>query len=320
MKYGAIANINKPVSRIVLGTMIISTDNFDRSVDILDAAMRNGINTLDSANVYYGGQSERAIGRWMEMRGNREDVVIATKGAIPNADRKRVTPFDITADIYDSLARLRTDYIDIYMLHRDDPEYPIGPIVEILNEHKNAGRIHAFGGSNWTHQRLQEANDYAAANNLTPFTVSSPNFGLAEQVEDPWGPGCVTVSGPQNVEARAWYKQHDMPIFAYSSLGRGFFSGRITRNNFEEIKDTIDGACRTAYCHEVNFKRLDRVEEMAKQKGMTVAEIATAYIFSQPLNVYALIGTENEAEMKSAITASETTLTTDEMAWLNLEK
>ncbi|MEI6519192.1 MAG: aldo/keto reductase [bacterium] len=320
MKYGKINNIDKPVSRIVLGTMIISTDNFERSVDILDAALRNGITTLDSANVYYGGQSERAIGRWMEMRGNREEVVIATKGAIPNADRKRVTPFDITADIYDSLARLRTSYIDIYMLHRDDPDYPIGPIVEILNEHKNAGRICAFGGSNWTHQRLQEANDYAAANNLTPFTVSSPNFGLAEQVEDPWGPGCVTVSGPQNTEARAWYKQHDMPIFAYSSLGRGFFSGRITRQNFEEIKGTIDGACRTAYCHEVNFKRLDRVEEMAKQKGMTVAEIATAYIFSQPLNVFALIGTENEAEMKSAIAASETTLTADEMAWLNLEK
>ncbi len=319
MKYSNIKDINKPISRIVLGTMIISTDNFDRSADILDAALRNGINTLDSANVYYGGQSERAIGRWMEMRGNRKKVVIATKGAIPNADRKRVTPFDITADIYDSLARLRTNYIDIYMLHRDDPEYPIGPIVEILNEHKSAGRINAFGGSNWTHQRIQEANDYAAAHNLTPFTVSSPNFGLAEQVEDPWGPGCVTVSGPQNVETRAWYQQHDMPIFAYSSLGRGFFSGRITRENYASIKDTIDDACRTAYCHEVNFQRLDRVEKMAKEKGMTVAEIATAYIFSQPLNVYALIGAENEAEMQSAIKASETTLTAAEMAWLNLE-
>lgn len=320
MKYGTIDNINKPVSRIVLGTMIISTDSWDRSVDILDAALRNGINCFDSANVYAGGNSERAIGRWMEMRGNREEIVIATKGAIPNADRKRVTPFDITADIYDSLARLRTDYIDIYMLHRDDPDYPIAPIVDILNEHKNAGRIRAFGGSNWTHQRLQEANNYAAQNNLTPFTVSSPNFGLAEQVDDPWGPGCVTISGPQNAKARSWYQQHNMPIFAYSSLGRGFFSGRITRQNFEEIKSGIDGACRTAYCHEVNFKRLDRVTEMAQQKGMTVAEIATAYIFGQPLNVFALIGTENEAEMKSAITASETALTTDEMAWLNLEK
>jgi aryl-alcohol dehydrogenase-like predicted oxidoreductase len=319
MKYGTINNINKPVSRIVLGTMIISTDNFERSAEILDAALRNGINTLDSAHVYYGGQSERAIGKWMEMRGNREKMVIATKGAIPNADRKRVTPFDITADIYDSLTRLRSDYIDIYMLHRDDPEYPIGPIVEILNEHKTAGRIRAFGGSNWTHERLQEANDYAAANNLTPFTVSSPNFGLAEQVEDPWGPGCVTVSGPQNADARAWYKQHDMPIFAYSSLGRGFFSGRVTRQNFDEIKDTLDGACKTAYCHEVNFKRLDRAEKMAREKGMTVAEIATAYIFNYPLNVFALIGSENEAEMQSAIKASETTLTAEEIAWLNLE-
>ena len=109
-----------------------------------------GGNTVDTANVY-GGRSQRARhrGLWMQARGNRDDIVIISKGCHHNADRKRVTPYDLAADIADSLARLRTDYVDIYMLHRDDPSLPVGPIVEALNEHYAAGRIRAFGGSNW---------------------------------------------------------------------------------------------------------------------------------------------------------------------------
>ena len=82
--------------------------------------------------------------------GDRDQIVILTKGAHFNQDRNRVTPFDITSDLFDSLVRLRTDSIDLYLLHRDDPTVPVGPIVEVLNEHKEAGRICAIGGSNWT--------------------------------------------------------------------------------------------------------------------------------------------------------------------------
>ncbi|MHB9027054.1 MAG: aldo/keto reductase [Armatimonadota bacterium] len=317
--YGDIPGVGKPISRIVLGTMIINRREWEQSAALLDAAARHGVTTLDTAHVYAGGDSERAIGRWMTERGNREQMVILSKGVHPNADRPRVTPYDITADLHDSLVRLQTDYIDIYMLHRDDPGVPVGPIVEILNEHQRAGRIRAFGGSNWTHARLREANDYAAAHGLTPFQASSPNFGLAEQVDDPWGPGCVTISGPANAEARAWYARTKMPVFAYSSLGRGFFSGRITRENFAEIKESIDGACLRAYCHEVNFQRLDRARQLAAEKSLTVAQIAMAYILNQPLNVYALVGAASEEEIIANIEAAELKLTPAEMAWLNLE-
>ena len=248
MLYGNVRGIDKPVSRLVLGTMIINTRELEKSFALMDAAFELGCTTLDTAHVYAGGDSERAIGRWMEERGNRDKVIVLSKGAHPNADRKRVTPFDITADLHDSLTRLRADYIDIYMLHRDDPGVPVGPIVECLNEHLQAGRIRAMGGSNWRHERIQEANDYAEAHGLVPFAASSPNFGLAEQVEDPWGPGCVSLSGPDEAEARKWYQESQMPVFAYSSLGRGFFSGRITRENFEDLNQTgmIDGECLRA--------------------------------------------------------------------------
>jgi len=317
MLYGKVNGVSKPVSRLVLGTMIINTGELERSFSLMDAAFELGCTALDTAHVY---GSEPAIGKWLEARGNREKVVILSKGAHPGGGRKRVTPEDIAADLNDSLDRLRTDYIDIYALHRDDPDVPVGPIVECLNEHLAAGRIHSIGGSNWTHQRIQEANEYAEAHGLVPFAVSSPNYSLAEQVENPWGPGCVGLGGPDQVEAREWYEKTQLPIFAYSSLGRGFFSGRITRENFEELKENsmIDGACLRAYCHEQNFRRLDRVQTLAEEKGMTVPQIATAYIMSQPLNVFALVGTANRDEFKANVEACELRLTPEETAWLDL--
>lgn len=315
MKYGKVKGVEKPISRLVLGTMIINLNEREKSFKLMDDVFELGCTTLDSAHVY---GSETAIGEWMQERNNREKVVVLTKGAHHSADRKRVTPSDITSDLQDSLARLKTDYIDIYMLHRDDPDYPIGPIVEILNEHHNSGKIKSFGGSNWRHERINEANEYAEKHGLIPFAASSPNFGLAEQVLDPWGPGCVSISGPQEAKAREWYLANQLPIFAYSSLGRGFFSGRITRENFDSIKDSIDGACRHAYCHEVNFKRLDRVQILAKEKGVTVPQIATAYIMSQPLNVFALVGAASKEEYKANSDALNIELTSEELAWLDL--
>ncbi len=319
MEYGTIPGVNKPVARLVLGSMFVGTLDRARCFALLDDIFALGGNTFDTAHVYAGGNSERLLGEWMEARGNREQVVILTKGCHHNADRRRVTPFDLASDLFDSLARLRTDYVDIYVLHRDDPSVPVGPIVEALNEHHAAGRIHAFGGSNWTHQRIAEANAYAEAHGLVPFTVSSPNYGLADQIEDPWGGGCVTLSGPANTEARAWYVRTQMPVFAYSSLARGLFSGRITRENFAEMRATLDNACLKAYCHEPNFKRLDRAFTLAREKGLTVPQVALAFILRSPLNVFPLVGAVSKEEFAENITALHVPLTPEERAWLDLE-
>ena len=315
MKYGRIDGLNKPVSRVVLGTMIVTIAEKERSFALLDAACEAGINAVDVAHVYGGGQSERCVGAWLREHGVRETFVIITKGCHPNQDRKRVTPFDLAADLHDSLARLQTDYIDVYLLHRDDPSVPVGPIVRALNEHHRKGRIRAFGGSNWSHQRIQEANDYARKHGLVPFTASSPNFGLAEQVEDPWGPGCETISGPGKAEARAWYRRNRMPVLAYSSLGRGLFSGRMTRDNFKEISD---GACARAYCHEVNFQRLDRARQLAAERGVNVTQIALAYVLQQPLKTFALVGAASKEECVANAAAVEIKLSAKELAWLDM--
>ncbi len=318
MKYGKVEGLSRPVDRLVLGTMIVKTEEPERSFSLLDAALELGYTTLDTAHAYAKGSSERAIGKWMESRGNREQIVIITKGAHHNADRRRVTPFDMTSDLYDSLARLKTDYIDLYLLHRDDPLVEVGPIVEELNRHKAEGRVRAFGGSNWTHERIQQANDYAAEHGLAPFVASSPFFSLAEQVVDPWEQGCVSLSGPQNSSARSWYMENQMPVFAYSSLARGFFSGRITRENFAEKKGSLDQACLKAYCHDQNFLRLERVQKLAAARGLSVPHVALAYVLNTRMNIFALVGAANQPELASNLGALDVDISADDMDWLDL--
>lgn len=318
MDHGQISGVPLPVARLILGTMILSSDRQDDADQLLDDALNLGLTAFDLAHVYGGGGAERAMGSWLARRGVRDQVVLISKGAHPNGDRQRVTPYDIGSDLLDSLARLRVDRIDLYLLHRDDPRVPVGEIVEALAEHQRAGRIGAYGGSNWTHERLEAANRYAASHGLPPLAASSPNYGLAEQVEDPWGPGCVGLGGPAQAEARAWYQTKQLPILAYSSLGRGFFSGRISRATFEQQRGSIDGACLRAYCHEVNFRRLDRVEAFAQQTGLTVPQVALRWVLSQPLNVFALVGAASRAEMEGLLPALARRLTPAESAWLDL--
>lgn len=319
MDYGNVSGIDKPIARLVQGTVLLSSSKLDESFQLLDDVFAADGNTFDLAAHYGNGDSERVFGKWLEARGVREQIVILTKGAHPSQDRQRVTPFDITADLFDSLARLKTDYIDLYVLHRDNPNVPVGPIVEILNEHQRAGRIGAFGGSNWTIPRIEQANDYARENNLVPFAVSSPHYSLANQVQAPWK-DCISISGPQNADARAWYEKTQLPVFAWSSIANGFFAGKRDFHNREDFNAALDPTSAAAYCYDENFERLARVAQLAHEKNLTIPQIAMAYVMNQPLNLFALVGAQNGDEFRANIVALETKLTNDEMAWLDLRK
>jgi aryl-alcohol dehydrogenase-like predicted oxidoreductase len=318
MQYGQVPGITKPISRLVQGTVMVGSDHLEESFALLDEIHSLGCTTFDTGHVYGNGDNERTVGHWVRDRGVREDVVIIGKGAHHNRDRQRVTPYDIKADVADSLARFQFDYIDLYLLHRDDPSVPVGPIIEVLNEELNAGRINAFGGSNWDYRRVEAANEYAARHGLTPFAAASPNFSLAIQVQEPWA-NCISVSGPDGEEARAWYLEQKMPLFTWSSLAGGFFSGRFRRDNLDSFETYLEKLCVTSYCYEENFQRLDRVEELANAKGLTIPQIATAYVMSQPVEIFALVGCQNADEFRSNMEAMELRLTPDEIAWLEMK-
>ncbi|NUL82236.1 MAG: aldo/keto reductase [Armatimonadetes bacterium] len=295
MIYGQISGIDKPVSRLVQGTVMINSAEKEQGFRLLDAIFEQGCTAFDTAHVYGNGDNERTVGEWIRTRNIRDQVVVLGKGAHPMHGRNRVTPEDIRSDISESLERFGFDKIDLYLLHRDDPSVPIDEIVGALDDEKRAGRIDAYGGSNWTHQRIQSAKEYAEQKGKTPFAASSPHFSLAKQVKPPWE-GCVTITG--DAEAQEFYRANQMPLFAWSSLAGGFFSGRFRRDNLAEFDGYLDKLCVDSYCVEENFQILDRVQEVARERGLTAAQIALAWAFAQGFNLFALVGCSAPEEFR----------------------
>ncbi len=317
MKYSEIPYVDKPVSRILYGTAMSSLSRTGEGNALLDDMFALGVTAFDCARVY--DHAERALGKWIDERGNRDEVVILTKCAHPLPDgTKRVNEREIRADLEKSLSELRTDYIDIYLAHRDDPDVPAGNVVEIFNALHAEGRIGAFGGSNWTHRRVEEANEYAYKHSMIPFTVSSPNFGLAEQVKDLWGGGCVSIAGPANESAREWYIKNDMPVIAYSSLGRGLFSGRVKSGEINRASEFMDAFAMKGYAYPDNFERLRRCEELAAKKGRGVPQIAMAWLFCQQVDTFAIVSTSKQSRMRENIEALDISLTQWELRYLDL--
>lgn len=193
--------------------------------ELLENVYQCGINAFDTAEIY--GQSEKVLGNWLKTK-RREDIVILTKGCHPH-ERDRVTPEDLQHDILQSLERLQTDYIDLYALHRDDLNVEVGPLMDVLHEFCEKGVIREIGMSNWSHGRIAEANAYAAARGRKQISFASPNYGILDVVEDPWGgsAGALSISGEENADARKWYLENKIAIFAYSGLAHGFLSGKL---------------------------------------------------------------------------------------------
>lgn len=306
MLYGRVEGIEKPISRVVMGSMAFHPAKLPYTCAMLDYYYEQGGNCIDTAFVY---QSEIPVGQWLALRQVREQIVLIVKGAhTPNCN-----PDDLVRQLEVSLENLQTNYCDLYLMHRDNPAIPVGEFVECLNEQLRAGKIRAFGGSNWSIERIEEANAYARAHGIVGFSASSPNLALAEWNEPMWA-GCVTASSPA---ARAWYKAAQLPVFAWSSQASGFFTGRFSPQDRNEpgIQDVV-----RCWFNEANFERLERARRLAEEKGVSANQVALAYVLCQPFPVFALIGPRSIEETRSSLEALRITLTPHELRWLNLEE
>ncbi|MHC4207104.1 MAG: aldo/keto reductase [Planctomycetota bacterium] len=317
MKYGKIQGLSRPLPRIIFGTLpLVNSDA--ATFSFLDSITEMGCYAFDTAHAYGDGASERVVGNWIQTRGNRNEVIVIGKGAHPARGKNRVDPESIRQDLTESLGRLNTDYIDLYLLHRDDPAVPVGPIIEVLNDLKNEGKIILFGASNWNHKRIEEAAEYAQKNGLSSFSVASNQYSLAIQYDDPY-PSTLSINSSADNSEWQWYQQTQYPLLAWSSLARGFFSGRFTRDNLSDFTDPQSLISIRCYAREDNFVRLDRARQLADEKAATVPQIALAHIFQQPLNCFAITGALDSVQFKENIEALEIGLTKKEISWLNLK-
>jgi aryl-alcohol dehydrogenase-like predicted oxidoreductase len=311
VEYGRIPGLGDRLPRLIMGSVAFSAMPFDEVAALLDAYVAAGGTALETAHDYGRGETERIIGRWLDRSGARGRVMVMTKGAQHDRDLvRRVTPEAITKDLEESLERLGVDTIDLYMLHRDDPTQPVGPIVECLHAQAEAGRVRAYGGSNWTHRRLDEVNAYAEAHGLRPFAVSSPNLALAVPQEPLWHEVLSVAGDP---EALAWYRERQFPLISWSSQARGFFSGRFSP------EDRSDADIVRVYYSDDNWERLRRAREAAARHDGTPTQIALAWVLRQDFPTFPLIGPRSVAELRDCLGALDVPLTPEEAAWLNLE-
>ena len=297
-----IPGLDKPVSAAALGFEFFP--NFAAASLTLDAFYEAGGNIFDTAYIYAGGKTESIFGDWHTSRGvPREEIVLIGKGA----HSPLCYPDVIARQLDQSLERLKTDYVDVYFMHRDNPDIPVGEFVDAMDAEVRRGRIRGiFGGSNWTRERMDEAADYAAKNGKTAPAALSNNFSLAEMLDPIWA-GCIAASDDAWKE---WLNERQIPNFAWSSQGRGFFTERAGRDKRDD-----EEIVRVWYS-ERNFERRDRAIELAKKLGCSPIHIALAYVIAQPFPVVPLIGPRTVAELEDSLSALQVKLSDEEVRWL----
>ena len=316
MKTIPIPNTNLTPSALCLGTSnfgatIAQADAFT----LLDAFVDLGGNFLDTAEVYANwlpelprSISERTLGAWLTQRGNRDRMFIGTKGAHPDLATmhiSRLAPADILHDLHGSLARLQTDVIDLYWLHRDDESRPVGEIIETLAAEVKAGKIRAFGCSNWRTARMQEAWSYATQQGLPGFVANQPLWSLAQP-----NPAAFGMPGLAGMDAQmfAFHQQSRWAVIPYTSQARGFFS-KLVAHGEAGLKEGE----RKAYLNETNRQRAARAAALAQHHGVTVAQIALAYLINQPIPTIPVIGCHTLAQLADSMGAATVTLTPAEL-------
>lgn len=302
MKKRQIKGLSQPISLVALGFEFF--EDLNGAQVTLDKFFDEGGNLFDTAYIYGGGKTETIFGEWHRKRDiPRSEMMVIGKGA----HSPDCFPEAIGKQLEISLNRLQTDHVDVYFMHRDNLDVPVGEFVDAMDAEVKKGRIKGpVGGSNWTKERMDEAIAYAKKTGKTAPGVLSNNFSLAEMIKPFWA-GCLPASDDS---WKDWFKQTQIPNFAWSSQGRGFFTDRAGRDK------TDDTEMVEAWYSEKNFGRRDRAYELAAKLKCNPIHIALAYVLAQPFPVVPLIGPRTLAELEDSLSALEIELTPEDVRWL----
>lgn len=315
MEYRRLGRTGLKVSTICLGTMQFGwSADAATSHTIMSRAVELGCNFIDTADIYSrwvegndGGVSEQIIGDWLaESHVRREEIVLATKvrgqmGEGPND--QGLSRLHIIASVDNSLRRLQTDYIDLYQVHWPDAETPLEETLSALTDLVRAGKVRYIGCSNYPAWLLAKSLWVSDIHNLVRFDSLQPNYSLVKRAEF-------------ERELQPLCLDQGVGVIPYSPLAGGFLTGKYRRDTPLPDSKRADGV-RNRYMNERGFTAVDKLEEIGKTHGATIAQTAIAWVLANPAVSAAIIGANTIAQLEDTMQGTAVSLTENEKAALD---
>ncbi len=314
MEYVRLGTTGLQVSRICMGTMQFgwSIDESE-SVKVLNAAFEQGINIFDTADVYSnwapgnpGGVAESILGKWMkDYHIPRDRVVIATKvrGKMgEGANDQGLSRIHIFQAVEASLARLQTDFIDLYQAHSPDENTPIEETLQAFDDLVRDGKVRLVGASNYKASQLMEALWKSEKNNKVKFATLQPKYNLIQREEF-------------EAELKDVCLKHGLGVLPYSPLRGGFLTGKYSPGKPRPVGTRAESAAR--YLTGPNIAVLDKLAEFGKNHNATIAQVALAWLLADPIITSPIIGATSVAQLNENLGCLAVQLTKQEIDMLN---
>jgi aryl-alcohol dehydrogenase-like predicted oxidoreductase len=303
MRYRVLGGTGIEVSVHCLGAMMfgaVGNPDHDDCVRIIHAALDQGINFVDTADMYSGGESEEIVGK--ALRGRRDDVVLATKVHFPMGEGRNRGGNSrrwILTEVEESLRRLGTDRIDLYQVHRPDESTDVEETLSVLTDLVHQGKIRAFGCSTFPAEEIVEAHHVAERRALGRFRTEQPPYSiLARGIETSVLPVC---------------QRYRMGVLVWSPLASGFLSGRYRRGEAVDMSSGRAALTPARFDPSIpgNVAKFDAVEqlvELASEIGCTLPELAVAFTVAHPAVTSAIIGPRTMEQLESLLKGASLTL------------
>ena len=315
MEYGRLGNTGMQVSRICLGMMTYGSKKWrewvmeeDEARPLVKRAIEGGINFFDTADMYSLGESEVVTGKLLrEFQPRREELVIATKVFNPMSDGvndRGLSRKHIMASIDASLKRLGVDYVDLYQIHRLDPNTSMEEACDALNDVVRAGKALYIGASSMFAWQFLKMLDIQKANGFARFVTMQNHYNLVYREEER---EMIPLCLDQKIGCIPW-----------SPLARGFLTGSRTREDGKSAttRARTDDYAHKLYYNESDFQVVDRVTEIAKQRGVTNAQVALAWMLAKPYITSPIVGATKPNHLSDAVAAISVHLTPEDIAAL----
>lgn len=310
MKKIAIGNTGLEIAPINFGGNVFGwTLDEQKSFEILDAFVAAGFNFIDTADTYAwwvngtGGQSETIIGNWLKSRGNRDELVIATKvGSKTNEHGFDISKKHILKSVEESLQRLQTDYIDLYYTHFDDNITPIEETLAAHDELVKAGKVRHIAASNLSPERLVQSFEVAEKNGFSEYVALQPHYNLVER-ED------------YETQYLPLVEKYGLTVFPYYSLASGFLTGKYRSE--ADLGKSARGGSAKKYLNEKGLAVLNALDGIAAKHNTKPATVALAWLLAQPHIGAAIVSATNQAQLETLFAAPELNLDAEDLGQLN---